>query len=197
MLWIRIALLVLANGVAAVGSDFCAVRVMLTSKDGSLASALVELRDDTGRVVQRSMADGGVAEFCDFDFGEHSIKIGGTTCAELIIPHVGVVFGSTQVFRAYVNECSGWELSIPRGCRTYFRVSTSDGEKLSGVTVVSQPAGSKTITDAYGRALVRANSGENETVTFSKAGYVSRGLTVKCGAPSYSEQRVTLERLSQ
>src|SRR4051812_7349324 len=158
MLWIRVALLLLVCETIVFCSDFCAVRVMLTDKDGRSASALVELRDAAGRVVQRSTADNGVAEFCDFDFGEHSIKIGGTTCAELIIPQVRFVFGSTHVYRAYVNECAGWDVILRGGCHIYFRVDSSRGEKLPGVAVVSQPSGIKAITDSYGRALVSTTS---------------------------------------
>lgn len=175
-------------------SDFCAVRVILKDKNGKSASALVELRNAAGEVVQHSTADDGVAEFCDFEFGEYSIKIGGTTCAELIIPQVRVSFGLTHVYWAYVNECAGWDVSLEGACRIYIRASSSTGEKLPGVSVaLSQPSEIKAFTDSYGRALVNMTLGKSSVLVFSKSGYISQSQALTCASPGIAERKIIMD----
>ncbi len=189
---VKLVVRLLISSAVATAADFCAVKIFLTGKGGTPASALVELRDITGKVVQRSTADEGEADFCDFDFGECSIAIGGTTCAALIIPNVELVFGATRVYRAYLNDCAGGEEFVPKGCRINFRVVSSRQDPVPTVTLLSDPPGIKTTTDNYGRAQVRVASGETRKLVFSKQGYSPTEYALKCDNPRYAHERITI-----
>jgi hypothetical protein len=193
---VAIAVLILCGSSAAIGADFCAVRVVVTSEGGSPAPALVELRDEKGATVERSLAPGGVAEFCDFEFGLYSIAIGGSTCGAIVIPNIRLRFGVTQVYRVYLNRCGGD--SIPRGCSIYFRIADRDHQPLAGTSVSSSAiGGSKTTADSFGRAQVWIPPGTAEMYDFSKDGYASTKFEYACSKPAYLERAITMAPLGK
>lgn len=177
-------------------ADFCAVKVFLVDMDDRPASALVELMDSHGRVVQQSTADKGEASFCDFDFGDHSIIIGGTTCSSLIIPHVRLTLGKPQIFKEYLNPCTGGD-GILVACQFYFRAISQGGDRLPAVEVGSEPPGISSTTDRYGRAQINIPVGGSRVVLFSKSGYLQSRINLICTEPRYSEKAVILSPLQK
>jgi hypothetical protein len=192
----KIALLFFVVCRSLMSADFCAAKVLLTNQFGKPATALVQLRDNSGNVVQQRMARQGVAEFCDFGFGEHSFEIAGSSCSAIVVPHVKLRFGVEQVFRVYLNPCTVGENLFPRNCVYYFRVGSAD-QKLSGVTITSQPAGVSATTDSFGRAEIWVRKGERKLVEFAKVGYVTYHLDVACESPGYNEREVVLVSADQ
>jgi hypothetical protein len=177
-------------------ADFCAVRVLLTDSGGVPTSALVELLDSSGHLVQRSLAERGEAQFCDFDFGDHSISVGGTTCGQVLVPHVRVHFGVTQIFKVYVNRCAvGFELLDM--CIGYFRVTAPSGKPLESVSAASEPVDIVLNTDRYGRAQILVPPNESRLFVLSKPGYTSERIELKCATPEYTERKVVLKPIEK
>jgi len=182
--------LIFASNFNCFCASFCAVRVLVTDHEGKPAAALVRLVDSGGKVVKQVIAERGEAEFCDFGFGDHSIDVGASTCAHIIIPHVRVVFGRTLTFRVYRNTCRG-DVSLI-GCTTYFRIIDPGGRGLSGVSVSSDPPGVNSEDDDYGRVQINIDDNESRLLLFSKPGYVLTRVDFNCLRPAYAEQSVTL-----
>jgi hypothetical protein len=181
---------------AAVGADFCAVRVLVSGDGGIPTPGLVELRDDHGVTVQSSTAPKGVAEFCDFGFGPHSIAVGGSTCGAVVLPHIELRFGVTQTFRVYLNRCGGD--SLPRGCSIYFRIGDGDHHPLAGVSIASNSiGGERTTADSHGRALVWVPSGTSESYSFSKVGYGTANFDYSCVKAGYFQRAIAMPALGQ
>jgi len=193
---IRLAILVALSISHALGAGFCAVRVLVTDETGKPSPAQVRLLDNTGSVVREVIARNGSAEFCDFDFGDHTIDVGGGPCTHVLIPGVRVLFGRTQAFRVYLTGCSIMDVQLI-GCSTFFRVTGPHGEALAGVSVKSDPAGVVAETDEYGRALVGIDHKESRILVFSKPGFLPIRLSLDCSRPAYGERSITLGAVNQ
>lgn len=196
MRMLLLAVVVLVSSVDSSGAGFCAVKVLVTDGAGKPATASVKLVDSRGEVVRQASSANGSVEFCDFGFGDHYIEIGASTCAHIIIPHVRVLFGRTQLFRVYNNQCTIGDVSLI-GCASYFRVTAPSGEGLPRVTITSEPAGVRSETDDYGRAQINIDSGESRLLEFSKAGFVPIHIELNCPKPKYAEQSVMLKPIER
>jgi hypothetical protein len=180
---------------AASCAEFCAVRVLVTNEGGAPASALVELRNADGNTVDRSLAPGGEAQFCDFDFGLYSIAVGGTSCGAVLIPNVRLRFGVTQVYTVLLNRCAVWD-SIPRGCSVYFRIADKDRRPVGGAVLASRAIGGGTATaDSYGRAQIWMSVGTTEAFDVKKEGYSPANFQYTCAKPGYDEKMITMSPL--
>ena len=174
-------------------AEFCAVKILLVDVHGKPGSALVELRDASGKTIQEDFGENGEAQFCDFGFGEHSIRVGGTSCASVIIPGIHLDMGNPQTSRVYLNPCGSGE-RVLLGCRVYFRV-TSQGIPplpLAGVVISTTPNTKRAETDTYGRVQIDLSVSKSYSITFDKAGYSKTTTAIDCTKPKYTERSVRL-----
>lgn len=173
--------------------DLCAVRVLIEG----LPAASVELVDASGKTVAQTAPINGVAEFCDFGFGEHSIVVGGDACGSVVIRKVRLYKGGTQEFHVVLQGCAGTGGSVfPPSCLTYFRVSSSTGEKLPAVTVTVPNDDRVFKGDGYGRVWLGMLNGASQTFTFSATGHRSSSITFHCENYQNIEHSVVLERIT-
>lgn len=191
---IRILLAVLSFVLIANASDFCAVTVFVSDVSGVPLPAPTELIDPTGKVVAHTEADAtGRAEFCDFDFGEHSIIVGGRYCNSVVIRGVRLRYPSPQIFKVALTPCTG-EHSEGNACEAYFRVRSGRGEPVAGAAVQRAEGGRPSTTDRYGRAATLISLESLEAFTFSAPGYEPQTLHLSCNNNWRIETRVTLWR---
>lgn len=175
------------------GKDLCAVRVFIEG----LPAATVELVDASGRTVAQTEPFNGVAEFCDFGFGEHSIVVGGDNCGSVVIRKIRLYDGGTQQFRVVLQGCAGTGGSrIPPSCLAYFRVTSSTGEKLPDVAVADPNDGSKFKGDGYGRVWLGMLNGTSRMLIFSAAGHRPSSINLRCENYENVERSVILERVT-
>jgi hypothetical protein len=83
-------------------ADSCAVEVHVLSETPPhemLSNILVELKDPDEKVVSALRTELGIARFCDFGFGPHSIRVGGDSCNPVTVSGVRNYFGSESHFR--------------------------------------------------------------------------------------------------
>jgi len=118
--------------VRLMAGDLCAVTISVAAETSQPVSAPAELIDSVERIVSSTRIVNGIAEFCDFGFGEHTIHIGGDSCGSITLHHVHLVSGVAQKFRVVLDNClNGAEGGrYPPSCLVYLRVASESGTKL-------------------------------------------------------------------
>lgn len=188
----KFAMLILIAHAPCLGADFCAVKVFVTDVTGAPAVTLVRLSGSNGVVIDRVTSRKGEAEFCDFGFGSHSIDVAPNSYGHVIIPDVRLVFGTTFIYKVYLNF-GGIGDQIPVACATYFRIASPHGDRLSGTTVRTEPAGIDLRADDFGRVLVQVDTYDSGVLEFSHPGYRPARIEYECLKPGYWERSVTLQ----
>lgn len=192
MVIVRLLLCIVCFTCLAGASDFCAVRIQVSDKEGRPVDVPVELIDPSGKTVARTHSWQGDAEFCDFGFGEHSILVGGDACNSVLIQKVRLHYPEPQVFKVVLTFCPGQHF-MGNVCRVYFRVVDEAGDPAVAVAVQVQGV-LRSRTDRYGRALTLIRLERIETVTFSYEPYETKAIEVSCAARAPIERLVVLKR---
>ena len=147
-------------------------------------------------MVQTRDVIGGKVEFCDFGFGDHSVRVrtSDSECAATRIENIRAEYGVTQKFSVIQNTCVREGDNVSNGCFTYVRVVSADDLPLKGVLITAPSRWSSSMTDSYGRAEVAVHVGSANDFTFSMPGFKSKTLHLAC--PSVGAgQRESLVRL--
>jgi len=180
---------------AAYGKDTCAVSISVVHADNSpVDGPEAMLLDHEGAVVSRKKVVEGRVEFCDFDFGRYSVRIGGDRCGSATIGNIRVVFGIEQKLKAVINTCAGEGDPVSaHGCLVFVRARSPSAEPLAEVNIVG--ADVTRTTDSYGRALMAVRQGATDTFTLSKLGYKTQTLAIDCTLQVYDvlERAVTMD----
>lgn len=174
--------------------DFCAVQLEVVESDDNepVVSAVAELIGPAGRVIQTQKVVNGHAQFCDFGFGDHSILVRdeNSDCASTEIRKIHVIYGFTQKFKVAMNSCVG-EADMPgTACGTYIRVIAPNGKALKAVNIKYDKTEASEFTDTYGRAKVGVLEGRSQSFTFTKPGYKSQKLVLRCDPPLQGKEEV-------
>lgn len=173
--------LLVAGALQGAAQEFCAVRVVVTSPKGAPLWVPVKLYDPAGKLVKSLFTDSasGVAELCDFGFGEHSIRVGQGGCSEMVIPSVVLCYGATATYRVILNgcPCAGFTAS---GCQPYLRIASDDGVPLKGATVNWSESGRAWKTDVYGRVKPIIPIGVKGTLRITAPNYQPAIVPLDC-----------------
>lgn len=109
------------------------------------------------------------AEFCDFDFGEHSIEIESSDapCGIVIIRQIFNDWTQTQRITAGLPSCPGAaeRIALGTGCSAAVRVKRANGVGIAGVTIAVGAWEPKTVSDWAGRALVLVPTKRKEMIS--------------------------------
>jgi hypothetical protein len=186
------------NQAAVKANSFCALQVLVINGDGTpVRSATVDLLDPLGKVVQTQEAKSGHAEFCDFGFGYHSIRVRGTTdSCETAVRNIKVIYSKSQKISVVSNSCSYDAAAAASGSYSYYlRVSTAESEKLQGVRI-EQKDHPPQFTDEFGRAQVVAPLSSVLELTLSREGFEKKELFLEIGfIPDETDLGVEMKRL--
>jgi hypothetical protein len=186
------------NQAAVKQNAFCALQVSVINGDGTpVQTAFVDLLDPLGKVAQTQETKGGHAEFRDFGFGYHSIRVRGTTDnCETVVRNIKVIYGKSQKISVVSNSCSYDAAAAASGSYSYYlRVSTAEGEKLQGVRI-EQKDHPPQFTDEFGRAQVAAPLSSVLELTLAKEGFEKKELFLEIGfIPDETDLVVEMKRL--
>ena len=177
-----------------VAADFCAVKVSVVDQAAKPVATAIQLIDPSGRVVERVYARTGEAEFCDFGFGPHSIRVGDERCGGVTLDRIGLRRGQTQRFNVILQDCT---IAIdggrcPLSCEIYLRVSSDNGEKLkeSEVSIEGNPL--IIHVDSYGRIWLSILKGSSENLRITAPGYQEKTLHLFCKDKETLQEMVQL-----
>ena len=186
-LWVPVAvglLALLLAPPASAQSPFCAVRLRVDlAGGGAITSASAELRDATGKAVQMQAVKDGRAEFCDFGFGPHSIRVrlDSTECAVVTIEGIRIAYGRTQTLNVILNPCArgGDAILFGDGCSAFFRVRDKAGAPVPDASIYEGGVRQHETSDIYGRVLLSVPTLATE-VEVRKDGYLAARALVEC-----------------
>jgi hypothetical protein len=175
--------------------DFCAVTVNVVDPMGEPISVPVELAAVGGRVIDKQLAHDGVARFCDFGFGDHTIRV-GEDCGFVTLNRIRLVYQHPQWFRVVLNYCTiGGDGGVfPPSCLVYIRVSSQAGAKLSGAEASLEGGQHIVPADRYGRLYFAIRQGASYAYKVSAAGYADHVVRLSCENPTRIERAVELQR---
>lgn len=145
-------------------TDFCAVEVHVISPTGEPARAPVALVDPEGRVLDVVVSN--TARFCDFGFGEHSLRIGRADCGLTTLHNIRLKYGEAQTYTVVRNECPIMGDGLPLGnfCSAYLRISSEMGQQLGGAWAAIEGERDKHQADQYGRIIIAVPLGPGKEV---------------------------------
>jgi hypothetical protein len=178
---------------------FCALQISVTNGDGTpVRTAVVDLLDSLGKVVQTQEAKDGHVEFCDFAFDYHSVRVRGATDnnCESMVRNIKLVYGKSQKITVVSNICSYGNAAAAKDSYSYYlRVSSSSGEKLSGVRI-EQKGHPPQFTDEFGRAQVTAPLSSVLELKLLKEGFEPKELFLEIGfIPDETDLAVEMKKL--
>jgi|SRR5579864_2960461 len=180
----RLIVCLLAMGplvIAVAGKDVCAVRLDVHWSDGRpVEGEHAQLRDSAGTVISDVVIESGKAEFCDFDFGVHSILIGKGSCAAVEIHNIQIRFEESQKLSVIRNLCFGRGDAVGNACFVSVRVRQPNGQPIEGANIKDDLHGDLARTDAYGRALIGVLIKTNVHLTVSKIGFQQTASDLTC-----------------
>jgi hypothetical protein len=182
--------------VGAQEDTFCALHVSILQADEvPVRAALVELINPSGKVVQSRNTENGSADFCDFGFGYHSIRVRSDlplrNACETTVGNVKLIYGYSQNIKITLNRCLYGGSTIGNGCLVYLRVSSSNGEPIQKARI-HQTNLPILLTDIYGRARIGMGLGSAEELIIEKQEFVTQKLSVEC-AYAPVEKEITIE----
>jgi hypothetical protein len=186
---IRLLTLALAFGGLGEGADkrkteFCAVQVEAVSRSGVKVRQIpVELLNERGEVVAETKMRDGIARFCDFGFGEHSILVNRRGCPAIEIHNVYISFGQEHSFKVALEGCAPFFTTT--ACPLELRVQTTSGTPIAGATIRSLVGRNLSYynadrTDKYGRVLLYVDPGTEEGFPISAPGYRAETIGMSC-----------------
>jgi hypothetical protein len=183
-------------------ADFCAAKVFVVDGSGKPVQTSARLIDPSGKVVESHATSDGSAEFCDFGFGDHTIRI-GDDCV-VTITDVRVHYGQQHNYSAIYNcprrpgdssiisglllDGDGWvqlmlaeDGGFVKACSVYLRISSEDGTKLAeaevtGGTTYPNPI----VADRFGRMFFAIPRNSTQRIAISALGYSGESIDVTC-----------------
>jgi hypothetical protein len=163
---------------------FCAIHIDVQQPNGRpVRRGVADLMNSAGVIVKSQEVSQGSVEFCDLDFGIHSVRIRTTGgCGATVIDGVRGVFGITQVLKAVLNDCSSGGDGFANGCFTYVRVKSSEGVPIPNTTITTGKSEILWHTDEYGRAQLAVPSGARKDFVFDKVGFRPDHLVLTCSS---------------
>jgi hypothetical protein len=178
--------------------DFCAVTVEVEGIHGQLVNRVdVALEDSSGKVVEKQVALGGVARFCDFDFGRHSVVVDPGRCGERRIDNVEILLGIEQLIPVITQPCPLQDIQMS-GCEAWLRIMNDSGRPLTGARV--RPTSSdeqwEGTADRFGRLAVGVPIRTSKTFQVAAPGYGYLELELNCPTLDIIRRRVILHPAS-
>jgi hypothetical protein len=168
--------------------------VIVTLPDGKPVNKPVELRDNTGAILDRVTPVEGHVRLCDLGFGAHSIEIGDENeCDHLSIRNVVDAWPHPRIIKAVFNpSCGAESLVRPAGCYVALRITDVRGVPVPEVRLDGY--GPQLRSDLYGRIWLVLKWDDPAHVTLANPRFYSEAVDLRCTKPQQRlELHVTLK----
>lgn len=174
-------------------SEFCAIHLKVVSATGEAIAAAGTLIDAKGAIVAVGKNDPGMIDFCDFDFGDHSIVVEADGYMKTTIFGVRILYFEPQMLTAVLNRYA-WGDGGMNGCPVDLRVKNTEGRPIPFPSLTVVEAHSVKDGDKYGRIAAVVLSGRQRTFRIAADGYGSVQMSVLCDPIARQERTVILRR---
>lgn len=134
----------------AYGSEFCALRVNVSTFDNRPAIGVsVDLQNDGEVVLSRRTDERGEVAFCDFGFTEHSVRVRDAFCNDITLRRISVDPATEKAVKVLLNHCLV-NMQSPASCVCLLRVRTGLDEPIPGVELRTDAGRVLFVSNVYG-----------------------------------------------
>ena len=190
---LRFAFVIVIFSLRLIAEDFCALQVRVhSSSDLALDGIRVELLDSEGKLESSTETNRyGMASFCDFEPGLHSIAV-TSNCLPVSVRNIRVRWNYTQEIKIIKPFC-GYHPMGTMHCQAIVRVKSPWGP-LANARVTTSSIKEPVPGDRYGRFVFGMNLGQPTKVSVSTVGYESTSFTMdSCVGDDHTEKTVVLK----
>jgi hypothetical protein len=191
-------LLLLLTGVSAVAApDYCSLVVRVLSPEGVVLSGIqIVVTELSGLVVVGKTTENGEAQFCGLGVRPVTIKVGRTTCNQVLVQTGPLTWNSTREVKVTYVACPIESPSVIPLCSVVFRFRDENEKWISNVSFTPPVPRAPTLaSDSFGRVMVRMDRGEELHLATVHAGYASEKIDLLCDNALIGQERlVTLRR---
>ncbi|MEP7367836.1 MAG: hypothetical protein ABI972_31630 [Acidobacteriota bacterium] len=188
----KLAAFLLHGALLVASQEMCGLTVKVITPVGAPFSGMpVQLIGPAGATIQEQSTDAqGIARFCDFGFGPHTLLVDDKTCLPVVVKNVRLDLRAEQTVTIVKNSCAHWMGS--RGCSVYLRVGDESKRAIPSPLLEVEGVAEPIDGDRFGR--LRATLSPNSSARFrvSAGGYLSRNIEIPCSQFEDIELNVTL-----
>src|SRR5580704_8529456 len=135
---IALLLLLLTAGSAVAAPDYCSLVVRVLNQGGTASSRiLVVVSEPSGVVLADNTTENGEAKFCGLGVQPVTVKVGGSSCNQVLVQNVMLIWNSTrEVIVTYVPCPSEMPSVVPPSCWVLFRFRDENEKWISDVSFI-------------------------------------------------------------
>ena len=174
-------------GTAQVGEQVapCALTIRARTPDmRPVRLAFVSLVNSEGETVAREEIRDGVARFCDFGFGDHSIILNRGRCGEVRVGYIRIDYRRQQTFDVVYPVCL--EPQVWASCLYFLRATSNSGIPIASARLTKEDGTVVTSADQFGRMIARIEIGSSPVAVVRSGGYDEKVINLPCVTPSSS-----------
>jgi hypothetical protein len=194
-----IFLLLFINGVATAAPDYCSLVVRVLRPVGlPLPGIQVIVSEPSGVVVVGNTAENGEAQFCGLGVRGVTIKVGRSSCNQLLVQNVPLAWNSTREVQVTYVACPIESPTVYPLCSVLFRFRDENEKWISNVSFTPPIRRTPMLaSDDFGRAMVRMDRGEELHLTTAHPGYVPENIDLRCDDNLVGPERLITLRKSE
>lgn len=190
----KLVVLAALAALPALGQSYCSLVVRVVNTPGiALPRIHVVVTEPNGHVEIADTSDSGEARFCGLGVPSTALKVGRSTCDQVLIPNLYLEWGKTRQVTVTYDACP-IEESIPavfNACRLVLRFQDQNERWISDVKFSPPLSRAPNVTsDEYGRMMIPWRTGEPLSGRVVREGFAPRQIDVAC---SREDHAVTLE----
>jgi hypothetical protein len=185
--------LAILGAIPASASDFCALTVQVRTLAGQPLESQVTLNNESGSVVGSARSLGGAAQFCDMDFGAHSLRVEKDDFFPATVSGIRIRYFAPLLLTVTLNQVPGGDGST-NGCAVDLRVKDSTGKNLPFPSIAFKSTNTTRRGDANGRIATAILLGKERTVLIGAEGYKTTELTFGCSVITRYERTIVLTK---
>jgi hypothetical protein len=192
-------LLFLLTGASAVASpEYCSLVVRVHNAGGvALSGIQIVVSELSGVVTVGNTTENGEAQFCGLGVLGATIKVGRSTCNQVLVQNVPLAWDSTREVNVTYVTCPIESPTVIPPCSVVFRFRDENEKWISNVSFTPPvPRAPTLVSDSFGRVMVRMETGEELHLMTLHAGYASEKLDLLCDNALIGQERLVTLRKS-
>jgi hypothetical protein len=177
--------------------NYCSLQVQVQTPTGQLPEALVEVREENGRKIEKEQRPGHEVQFCDLGILPVTVTVGLKDC-EVVVKNVYLRWGQTYTLKVIYDQerCSDEKAPPPKPlCQVVLRVKAQNKAWIGGaVAKFDDTSRPPAVTDQAGRAMFYLGLNERVQGNITARGFNAKEFSLGCFEARGQEEVLTLSR---
>lgn len=142
------------------------------------------------KVASAKTEEVGKIEFCDFDFGEHSIRVDAYGFLSMTVSGIRMDYTYTYMLTVVLNYNRGHVGS--NACTVALRVKDTEGRRIPFPLLIGNDSQGNVSGDQFGRIRSFVLLHERRTIIVRAEGYTPAEMTIECHQLERYERTIVL-----